>query len=359
MAQVPTSDVFSLDEVARAVGVPRATVAALASTGDLAAVPGTIFFASAEVVRLAPALRAAAARTPPLAGSERSSLWGAAENSTRATRPNRLPLIASSCAHTILFMLLLALRSGTPHAAAPALAESSRLVFLMIPGQAGGGGGGGADQARPVSRLERRGGRASISAPVATPDRSSAAHRKEPVQHGTAKPVERAPEPLAARTVIAPVVLTAANTHDREGVTERPASDAASQGPGTGGSAGDGRGLGNGEGRGSGIGPGSGGGVGGGPYRPGSGIQPPRLLREVKAEYTEDARRRGVTGDVILEIIVRRDGGVGDVTVLRGLAAGLDQRAIAAVRQWQFAPARRLGEPVDVVVEVSVEFSLR
>jgi len=47
------------------------------------------------------------------------------------------------------------------------------------------------------------------------------------------------------------------------------------------------------------------------------------------------------------------------VRVRRGLDAGLDQRAIAAVREWRFAPARRQGEPVDVIVEVSVEFTLR
>ena len=63
-----------------------------------------------------------------------------------------------------------------------------------------------------------------------------------------------------------------------------------------------------GEGDGAGIGPGSGGGTGGGPYRPGSGIEPPRLLQEVKADYTEEARRAGITGDVVLEIVVRRDG---------------------------------------------------
>jgi protein TonB len=45
--------------------------------------------------------------------------------------------------------------------------------------------------------------------------------------------------------------------------------------------------------------------------------------------------------------------------VLRGLDPGLDQRAMAAVREWRFAPARRQGEPVDVIVEVSVEFMLR
>lgn len=99
--------------------------------------------------------------------------------------------------------------------------------------------------------------------------------------------------------------------------------------------------------------------MGGGPYRPGSGITPPRLLREVKADYTEDARRRSVEGEVVLEIVVRRDGSVGDIKLLDGLPNGLNERAIAAVRQWRFSPAKRLGQPVDVIVEVAVEFKLR
>ena len=45
--------------------------------------------------------------------------------------------------------------------------------------------------------------------------------------------------------------------------------------------------------------------------------------------------------------------------VLQGLGAGLNDRAIQAVRQWRFSPAQRLGTPVDVIVEVGVEFKLR
>lgn len=107
------------------------------------------------------------------------------------------------------------------------------------------------------------------------------------------------------------------------------------------------------------MGPGSGGGAGGGPYRGGSGIDAPRLLREVKADYSEEGRRRGVTGDVVLEIVVRRDGSVGDVKLLKGLGWGLDERAVQAVRQWRFSPATRSGTPIDVVVEAAVEFKLR
>jgi protein TonB len=173
-------------------------------------------------------------------------------------------------------------------------------------------------------------------------------------------PEEKPPDPLPSRSVVAPVVMTASQPHEKEGVVEHPAPVAtAGQGPGIGGRSGAGQGEGNGDGLGSGLGDGSGGGAGGGPYRGGSGIEPPRLLREVKADYTESARRRQLAGDVVLEIVVNRDGSVGKITVKKGLGEGLDQRAVEAVRQWQFAPAKRRGEAVDVIVEVSVEFKLR
>ena len=95
-----------------------------------------------------------------------------------------------------------------------------------------------------------------------------------------------------------------------------------------------------------------------GPTAPAPASPAPRL-REVKPSYTDEARHGGVTGTVDLEVVVRRDGSVGDVRVLRGLGRGLDQRAIDAVHQWRFAPATRQGVPVDVIVEVAVEFSLR
>ena len=132
-----------------------------------------------------------------------------------------------------------------------------------------------------------------------------------------------------------------------------------SRGPGDKGGTGTGEGTGVGEGSGPGVAAGSGGGTGGGPYRPGSGITPPTLLREVKPDYTEEARRRSLEGDVVLEIVVRRDGAVGDVKILQGLGGGLDARAVDAVRQWRFSPAQRQGVAVDVIVEVAVEFKLR
>jgi TonB family protein len=262
--------------------------------------------------------------------------------------------------HALLALCAVWLTTGHS-ATAPVVmaAEPARLVFLMSPGPGGGGGGSGNRRPTPARRLERR-GRAPVSVPTASPEpvlSSREAERPAPAAPRP-DPVEPPPEVLAARTVVAPVLVTAAATSEQEGTTDSSTTDT-STGPGAGGKAGAGRGAGSGPGLGSGIGEGAGGGTGGGPYRPGSGIEAPRLLHEVKAVYTEDARKRGLTGEVVLEIVVRRDGTVGEVTVRRGIGAGLDERAVAAVRQWRFAPARRQGEPVDVVVEVAVDFTLR
>jgi len=235
-------------------------------------------------------------------------------------------------------------------------ADPVRLVFLATPGPGGGGGGGGLLQKPPPPKALRE-GHQRISSPLP--------ERREP------KPIVPTPEPprpapppppLVAETlpaVVAPIIAAPADTRNRVGVLQQSPAETDSHGPGKGGGAGSGTGTGLGEGDGSGVGPGSGGGTGGGPYRPGSGIEPPRLLREVRADYTEDARQRGIAGDVVLEVVVRRDGTVGDVKILRGLGSGLNDRAVQAVRQWRFTPARRQGVPVDVVVEVAVEFKLR
>jgi protein TonB len=188
--------------------------------------------------------------------------------------------------------------------------------------------------------------------------------RKEP------KPIVPAPQPPEPKpepplkseplpVIVAPIITAPADPRTRVGVMEQTPEQNDSHGTGRGGGAGSGTGTGLGSGDGSGVGPGSGGGTGGGPYRGGSGIEAPRLLREVKADYTEEARQRNIAGEVVMEIVVRRDGSVGDVKILKGLGGGLNERATQAVKQWRFAPATRLGSPVDVIVEVGVEFKLR
>ena len=92
-----------------------------------------------------------------------------------------------------------------------------------------------------------------------------------------------------------------------------------SQGPGVGSGAGAGEGAGIGPGEGAGLGPGEGGGAGGGVYRPGSGVESPRVIREVTPKYTAEAMRAKVQGVVWLDAVVLPDGTVGDVQVTRSL----------------------------------------
>jgi TonB family protein len=365
-------DVFTARELARAARVPIAAVKALIASGELRFVHGTRFLAAADAIqagrRLQAEIDAAAPALDFVAFAPEPLFARVVQRSGFADRQRGVHAFGSSALHAALLVLLLWWTSGTTETATiTETPPATRMVFLITPGPGGGGGGGGLKNPLPARKVERKGPpKPKVQVPKATPERVLASRRvvEEPPRPvpppaPIPKPVEKAPEPLPSRVLVAPVVATASSERDREGVIERGRDAGESQGAGAAGGAGTGQGIGSGEGLGAGIGDGSGGGTGGGPFRPGSGIEPPRLLREVKAEYTDEARRRGITGDVVLEIVVRRDGSVGDVTVLQGRGAGLDQRAVAAVRQWRFSPARRRGEPVDVLVEVAVEFTLR
>jgi periplasmic protein TonB len=361
MAARSLSDVYTLAEVARAAHVPRTAVEELLASNKYRLFDG--FLAPADALALGVDLRAAALLEPLASAplfSERP------DTSDLARRESRLPALVSSSVHAVVVGLILWATAGTGATASSSQPlEPARLVFLMTPGAGGGGGGGGNRAPKPASKLERQGpAKPRVAVPTVTPDpvltsAKTVAEPPKPMPAVTAQPTPKAPEPMPSQTLIAPVAESAPDPRDRAGVIDKPAGAAESQGQGIGGGAGSGQGTGNGEGLGTGIGDGSGGGTGGGPFRPGSGIEAPRLLREVKAEYTEDARRRNIKGDVVLEIVVRSDGNVGDVRVLQGLGGGLESRAIAAVRQWKFAPATRRGQPVDVLVEVAVEFTLR
>jgi TonB family protein len=93
----------------------------------------------------------------------------------------------------------------------------------------------------------------------------------------------------------------------------------------------------------------------------GNGVTSPRVTHEVKADYTKAALDAKVHGEVWLSVVVKKDGTVGDVQVRQSLDTefGLDDAAVAAMRQWTFEPARRDGEPVAVRVTVEMRFTLK
>ena len=100
----------------------------------------------------------------------------------------------------------------------------------------------------------------------------------------------------------------------------------------------------------------------GGIYRQGdSGIVPPRVVKEVKPNYTSDALHAAIGGTVVLEATVAGDGTMSDVKVVRSLDTehGLDNEAVKAARAWRFTPATRLGVPVPMLVRIELEFTVR
>ena len=123
-------------------------------------------------------------------------------------------------------------------------------------------------------------------------------------------------------------------------------------------SAGNGSGTGLGSGNGSGVGPGSGGNTGGGPRRIGGGVSAPVLIYSVEPEFSEEARKAKMAGNVLVNLWVDQNGKPSHVKVLRGVGLGLDEKAMEAVRQYRFKPALENGKPVLVELNVEVNFQI-
>ncbi len=78
-----------------------------------------------------------------------------------------------------------------------------------------------------------------------------------------------------------------------------------------------------------------------------------------KIVYPEIAKRAGVQGRVFVKAFVDENGNVNKVELIRGIGAGCDEAAIAAVQQTKFKPGKQRGKPVKVQVTVPVLFKLQ
>ena len=242
----------------------------------------------------------------------------------------------------IIFVPLLLIKD------APLTANETEIYFmsrtrLIAPklGPSGGGGGGGLKAPKPPSkgRLPKPSNK-QLTPPV---------------------PRIRNPRPLlpVEPTVIVPQLaqLPAINLPDYGDPLGIPGPP--SPGQGSGGGIGTGTGTGVGSGEGAGVGPGKGGGIGGGVFRVGGGVTPPTVLSRIEPVYSEEARKAKYQGVVVLSAIVRKDGTIEILKVVRSLGLGLDENAIRALKSWRFRPGMRGGKPVDVALNIEVNFSLR
>lgn len=92
------------------------------------------------------------------------------------------------------------------------------------------------------------------------------------------------------------------------------------------------------------------------------GVEPPVFTKKVSPKYPDRAVKIKLQGYVILEAILRKDGTVDDIKVLRGLGKGkfgFEEEAMKALQRWQFLPGKVSGRPADVRMTLKIDFVLQ
>jgi len=84
---------------------------------------------------------------------------------------------------------------------------------------------------------------------------------------------------------------------------------------------------------------------------------PLKIISKDQPEYTEEARRRGIKGKVILSAVFTLEGQVTDIRVIKSLPYGLTEKAIEAAKRIRFEPAVREGQPMSIRTKVEFEFN--
>jgi protein TonB len=91
-------------------------------------------------------------------------------------------------------------------------------------------------------------------------------------------------------------------------------------------------------------------------YTPQREVSPPVPLRKVDPRYPPDLVKERIEGEVVLYAIIRKDGSIDSIQVMRSLDPQLDRNAMDALARWQFGPGTLDGEAVDVEAVVHVPF---
>jgi protein TonB len=93
------------------------------------------------------------------------------------------------------------------------------------------------------------------------------------------------------------------------------------------------------------------------PVRVGGGVQSAKLIFGPKPAYPPLARATRTQGAVRIQAVIARDGSIRDLQVLSGPPL-LITAAMESVRQWRYQPTLLNGEPVEVITEIAVTFTL-
>lgn len=92
------------------------------------------------------------------------------------------------------------------------------------------------------------------------------------------------------------------------------------------------------------------------PYRPKGQLSAPEPIAKADPKYPEDLIKEHIQGEVVLYAIIRKDGSVDSIQLMRALDPQLDRNAIDALARWKFLPGKRAGVPVDLEAVVHIPF---
>jgi protein TonB len=79
----------------------------------------------------------------------------------------------------------------------------------------------------------------------------------------------------------------------------------------------------------------------------------------VYPQYPPELRDKRVEGEILLYAVIRKDGTVDSIELIRGIDAALDRNAMVALAQWRFSPAQRRGVPVELEAIVHIPLRAR
>jgi TonB family protein len=82
----------------------------------------------------------------------------------------------------------------------------------------------------------------------------------------------------------------------------------------------------------------------------------PVAIRKIDPKYPQTAIQEHIEGEVVLYGVIRPDGSVDSIQLVRGIDTQLDANAIAAFAQWKFEPATKSGQPVALEAIVHIPF---
>jgi len=82
------------------------------------------------------------------------------------------------------------------------------------------------------------------------------------------------------------------------------------------------------------------------------------LIRKVQPVYPAAAKAARVQGTVLLQVVILKDGTMGEITVAESPSSDLSQASLEAVRQWRYRPTLLNGQPIEVLTYVIINFTL-